>query len=260
MVSESKSEVAISVNWPLLIGREMLDQFKHGVINAHAGDLPRFRGNACPNWAVLLGETRVVVTLHRMVPGLDAGPVLLQREFPLDSNTYLADVYRFMDYCIPPMFVEVLDGLASGRVRQREQPRDPKLSLRCFPRMPRDSEIDWQQPADELARLVRASAEPFGGAYTYWGTERLIVWRARVEVAPYPFSAAPGQVMERLPEIGIVLVATGYDVLALEEVEIEGRGRGPATKVIRSLRTRFGMDVTGEIARLRREITDLKKR
>src|SRR5690606_22857566 len=98
------AQVAISVNWPSLIGPAMRAVFKYGVVNAHAGDLPRYRGNACPNWAILAGEERIHVTLHRMGDGIDDGPILLQRSMPLAPQTYVTDVYRFLGDAIPEMF------------------------------------------------------------------------------------------------------------------------------------------------------------
>jgi methionyl-tRNA formyltransferase len=258
MAAESGAEAAISVNWLTLVGEEMRAQFAHGVINAHAGDLPRFRGNACPNWAIIAGESRVVLTLHRMAAGLDAGPILLQRSFPLGPETYIADVYNFIGGSVPQMFVEVLDGLEAGTLRARAQPADPALSLRCFPRLPRDGQIDWAMPAEQIARLVRASAEPFAGAYSFLGADKVVVWRARPGRLPYPYLGAPGQVGERRPAAGEVVVLTGDGLLVLEEVETAASGRRPAAEVIRSARARLGLDAGEEIARLRSEIERLK--
>lgn len=256
----SGAEVAISVNWPSLIGGRFLGAFEHGVINAHAGDLPRFRGNATPSWAILAGENEVVLSLHRMTTELDAGPVLLQRSFPLTERTYVGDVHAFLGDALPTMFVEVLDALADGRAVPRAQPLDPSVSLRCFPRLPRDGEIDWSRRAEELSRLVRASAEPFAGAYSFVGPSRLVVWRARSGRLPYPYLGVPGQVAERNPEHGEVAVLTGDGVLVLEEVEWPPGTRGRATDLLRSTRTRLGLDVAGELARLAERVEQLEQR
>lgn len=257
LVRNSGAEVAISVNWLTIIGQEMLDQFKYGVINAHAGDLPRFRGNAVPNWAILTGETKVVLTLHQMTVDLDAGPILLQRVFPLTPNSYIADVYHFIEQNVPIMFTEVVDRLAANEIIAREQPSDPALSLRCFPRLPQDSQIDWTQPAVQIARLIRAVGEPFNGAYTYLGENRLIIWRAHTEEAPTPYLAVPGQVAE-LRRSGEVAVCTVEGWLVLEEVELEGMKRVKPRELIKSSRTRLGLNPADEIASLNRRILALE--
>jgi len=254
------AEIGISVNWPGLIGRPVLDLFKHGVINAHPGDLPRFRGNAVPNWAIVTGESRVVLTLHRMATTLDSGPILLQREFSLSSRTYIGEVYRFIQDSIPAMFVEVLDGLQGGDLEARPQPEDPALARRCYPRIPADGEVDWREPADRLAALVRACSEPFAGAYTFLNGRRLTIWRAHAVRPSSPYLGAPGQVAERLAASGEVRVLTQDGVLVLEEVESEAGARGRAYDLITSARVRLGLDHAGEIEKLKRQIADLARR
>ena len=80
------------MNWLTMIAQSTLALFPWGVLNAHAGDLPRFRGNACPNWAILNGEPLVGLCIHEMIPELDAGPVLLRAHFPLSDDIYISDV------------------------------------------------------------------------------------------------------------------------------------------------------------------------
>jgi methionyl-tRNA formyltransferase len=253
------ADVAISVNWLTLVPREVLALFPYGVINAHAGDLPRYRGNAAPNWAMLHGEQSVVLTLHRMVEELDAGPILARRTMVLGPDTYIGEVYRFIAEHLPELFVEVLERLARGMAAECPQLDDPAAVLRCLPRLPRDSEIDWRQPAEMIARLVRASAEPFSGAYTFLDGEKLIVWRARPGQLSYRCIGVPGQVVERRPASGEVLVLTGDGVVHLEEVETTLHGRRPAAVVVRSTRARLGLDVAIELGKLKDRIRELEE-
>lgn len=239
LARSSGAQIAISVNWPTLIGAPMREVLEHGVINAHAGDLPRYRGNACPNWAILTGESSVVLTLHRMVDQLDAGPVFLKKALLMTERTYISDVYKFLDRAIPCAYVDVVAGLESGTLRPEEQSDLPGHSLRCYPRIPDDGEIDWREPAKSLDRLVRASAEPFPGAFSFVGDVRLTVWRAHAGVVDNPVLGVPGHVVLVDANTGEVCVLAGAGVLVLEEVEIAGV-RGKAANLIRSTRTRMG--------------------
>jgi UDP-4-amino-4-deoxy-L-arabinose formyltransferase/UDP-glucuronic acid dehydrogenase (UDP-4-keto-hexauronic acid decarboxylating) len=248
---------AISVNWPVVIGPEMRSAFAHGIINAHAGDLPRYRGNACPNWAILAGEDRAFVTLHQMADGIDDGPIFLQRSMPISDQTYVGDIYRFMDESIPRMFAELLDALANGSAASRSQPDDPRLALRCFPRREIDSRIDWSQSSGAIARLVRASSEPFAGASSCLDGRPVRIWRARPGELAYRWHGIPGQVAE-LNRDGTVLVLCGSGVIVVEEIEIEGEGRGAAGKLLRSTRARFGFDAAAEVAALRERVAALE--
>jgi methionyl-tRNA formyltransferase len=259
MAKESKSDVAISVNWVTMIGQEMIDQFKYGVINAHSGDLPLYRGNAAPNWAILEGESKIALTLHQMTTQLDEGPILSKQDFPLNTDTYLRDVYNFLTTNIPKMFLEALHGLENALIVPKPQSTDPELSLRCFPRLRRDGAIDWRQPAEMIARLVRASSEPFAGAYTFINSEELIVWRAVAGRLSYRYLGMPGQVVERRSKSGEVVVLTGDGVLVLQEVETALAGRGKAADIVRSMRVRLGIDVAEEIVQLKKRIEKLER-
>ena len=204
------AELAVSVNWPRLLTREQIASFPRGVVNAHAGDLPRYRGNAAPNWAIINGEDHVGLTLHFMDEALDSGPVLAKRRMPLGARTTIGDVYAWLDHTIPDMFVEVVAGLEARTLDPT--PQDESRALRVPPRRPEDSELDWTRPAVELDRLVRASSQPFAGAFGTLDGRRVTVWRARVESG----SGEPGDVVRRADDVA---VATGDGLLVLEEFE-----------------------------------------
>lgn len=257
---ESGAEIAISVNWLTLFGPQIIAAFPRGILNAHAGDLPRYRGNACPNWAILNGEAYVGACSHQVIPELDAGPVVLRTRFRLDAKTYIGDVYAFLDREFPRLLVEGMEGLASGALKPEPQPADPVLSLRCHPRRPGDGQIDWRQPAEMICRLVRASAEPFAGAFTYLDRQKLVVWRARAEKIAAPLLGVPGQVVSRTTDTGEVAVLAGDGLLVLEVVQPAARERQTATNAIHSTRIRLGLDLEQEIAHLRSQVTALEER
>jgi methionyl-tRNA formyltransferase len=259
-LSGGPSGIAVSVNWKYPIRRQVLDAFEHGILNAHAGDLPRYRGNAAPNWAILNDEDTVVLTVHRMNEEIDAGEILTQTPVPLTEDTYLEDVYEAMWTGFPELFVDSLTGIESGTITPRAQPDDPSAVLRGYPRIEKDSQIDWTQSAEDIHRVVRASSEPLFGSFTYLGTEKLTVWRARIESPSHEYCGTPGQVAERRPETGEVAVITGDGFLVLEEVEPESGTRGPATDAITSIRTRLGMDEEAEIRRLTDRVAQLEAR
>lgn len=256
---QSGAEIAISVNWPTLISKTVRDQFPRGVLNAHCGDLPRYRGNACPNWAILNGEKDVVVSIHEMLDELDAGPILLQDRMDLTESTYIGDVYQWLNVAIPRLWGEVVDGLQSGGIIARAQPQDPGLSLRCFPRIPQDALIRWDQPAERIGRLIRASAEPFGGAFTHLAADRLIVWRGYAKNLGFPYCGVPGQIAEIRRHSGEVLVLASEGVVVLQEVELSGLGRTRAAEVIRSTRLRLGFSQFEAMIRLEDRVSKLEE-
>lgn len=240
LLGKAACDVAVSVNWLSIIGSEATSKFKHGILNAHAGDLPRYRGNACSNWAILNGEDHVGLCIHFMEPDrLDSGPVLLRDRYPLHDGTYIGDIYRWLGCRIPQMFVDAVNGLEKGLLQAIPQPQEPELSLRCYPRRPEDGRIDWRRSAQEIHRLVRASSRPFAGAFSFLeGERRVTIWRADIFEHPGPFCAVPGQILFRYK--GDPLVACGDGVLRLTEVRLEGIDDETAKKEIcRSLRNRL---------------------
>jgi len=242
------ADVAVSVNWPTLIPPTVFECFEHGILNYHAGDLPRYRGNAAMNWAIITGESEVVHTVHEMTGELDAGPILAQRSSPITTETTIGDLYEDAERFAPEMFREVCDALATESLEREWQPADPAAALRCYPRRPIDSRLDWSDGAEHLDRIVRASSEPLFGAYTYLDGTLLRVWQAHSESPDFEWLGAPGQVAERR-DSGDVAVCTGRGFLVLEEVQLKGEDRQSATAVVPSNRSRLGMDVRSELDR-----------
>ena len=234
------ADIALSINWPTIVGAEVINLFPHGIVNAHCGDLPRYRGNACPNWAILNGDQHIGVCAHKMVPdAVDAGPILLKDYLPVTANTYIGDVYAWLDGRIPSLLSEAINVLTKGTVIPAPQPADPALALRCYPRRPEDGQIDWRLDVNFLHRLVRASSRPFGGAFTHIADGRwLKIWRASPFINQNPYFAVPGQLLGQ--EDGDPVIACGVGALRLEEFEINGMQLHDAKAFMgKSLRTRL---------------------
>jgi methionyl-tRNA formyltransferase len=213
---------------------------QHGFFNVHPGDLPRYRGNACPNWAILNGDDHIGLCVHKVVPELDGGPVLLRERFALSPDTYIGEIYDWWLARSPELLCEAVRLFQTGENTLEEQPSDPKTWLRGYPRRPEDSRIDWSQPAEFVHRLVRASSRPFAGAYALLeGETRVTVWRAEVHKHQGDFLAIPGQVLT--VEGGHPIVACGENTLRLNEVSVEGCGTDEEgmARIGKSLRNRL---------------------
>jgi|CXWL01.1.fsa_nt_gi methionyl-tRNA formyltransferase len=237
VLNYTHSDVAISVNWPTLIKEPLLSTFKHGILNAHAGDLPRFRGNAVANWAILNGESQIGLTIHRMVAELDAGPIYLKSCFPLSDQSYIGDVYAWIEQETPELFARTLDALQSGTAVPHEQSTAGIIPLRAFPRKPEDSRIDWLQSSDQIHCLLRASSRPFSGAYAVTeNSERVTIWRADIFIPPYEFLAIPGQIC--FAEEDDPVIACGSGMIRLTEVT-DSHGQDARPMILSSLRNRL---------------------
>lgn len=221
VISESGAELGVSMNWPTILGEREIGLFPHGVLNVHAGDLPRYRGNACPNWAIINGEDRIGLCIHRMLPNdLDAGPIALRRYFPLTEETYIGDFYDWLNSVVPEMFVEVVRNIENGTASFVEQSNSPGASLRCFPRRPEDAKIDWTMDHTMISRLIRASSRPFHGAFaTLERRRKVIIWRGRASDLARPYCAVPGQIIQS-DSLGVT-IACGHGSMLITEVGFE---------------------------------------
>lgn len=240
MLQSAHCDIAISMNWISLIGPAARAAFSLGVFNAHPGDLPRYRGNACPNWAILAGEPHTGLCIHQMVDDLDAGPIALRDRMPLDDSTDVGDVYAWLRERIPDLFLELVERAAQGDLRLHEQPADPAVALRCYPRRAEDSRIDWNRGVADVHRLIRASTRPTPGAFCFLEQrQRVTVWRAAPLPPKEPFLAVPGQVCRA--EQGDPVIACRDGMLRLTDVSVEGCASSDEGKelILRSLRNRL---------------------
>ena len=258
-VKRLKPDIAISVNWLNIITNEFINIFPNGILNCHAGDLPRYRGNAVANWAIINMEKEIVLTIHKMNEELDSGDIILQRKMQVNNGTKIGDVLTFFEKNAHEMFYESIVGLMNGKIVSKPQDKDPCKALRCYPRIPADSFLDWNQNSEYLDRIVRASSEPFSGAYTYFNGNKLVILKSHVEKYLVSSLNIPGQVLWKRKSTGEVGVGTGDGVLVLEKIKTENGEETIPTEIIKSLRARLGMMVEDEIYLLMKKVRELEK-
>lgn len=232
-------EIGLSINWNRILAAA-ISALPGGILNVHAGDLPRYRGNAPVNWAILNGEPHVGLCLHRMIAGVvDDGEVITRMRYQLTHTTYVGDVFAWLDTAIPKLVVEGFESIANRRTGAKAG-ENTSGTTRCFPRRPEDSRIDWNQSASVIHRLIRASSEPFSGAFTTLDTRETVrIWRADPFDWDGDFLAMPGQVMIRSE--GFPVIACGQGCLILRKVSIDGMDDSDAAlaAIGKSLRNRL---------------------
>lgn len=234
---ESSPDIAISINYPGIITQEIIDIFPHGILNAHGGDLPRYRGNACQAWAIINGENKIGLCIHKMSAELDSGDIIEREYIPINLNTKIGEVLSWMNNNIPSMFLSSIDKLNDDpKYILEEQSKNNKEILRCFPRKPEDAKINWSESAEKIIRLINASNKPFAGAFTYYQSQKIIIWDAiRVENDEI-FMAIPGQVT--LIQKDFIEIACGKGKIRIFEVEFNNEIICPSL-IIKSIRERL---------------------
>lgn len=227
LLRTSRADIAVSINYTGVIPQSVIDIFPLGILNAHGGDLPRYRGNACQAWAILNGESRIGLCIHRMIGGeLDSGDIVARDYLLINEATKVTVAWRWMLECTPVLMLKAVQELSKDPNYVLEsQSRSPQDALRCYPRRPEDGRIDWSRPALDVLRLINASNKPYAGAYCDYEGRQLIIWDAELVKDGEAFCAIPGQVTELAEQN--VDVACGVGKIRLKEVEVDGRSGVP---------------------------------
>lgn len=234
-------DIGVSINYSGVIEEEVINLFANGILNAHAGDLPKYRGNACMAWAIINGENKIGLCIHKMIAGeLDSGDIIVRKYFPVYENTRVGEGFDWMRKETPGMMLEAIKLLQKDKNYFLEkQSLDPKDALRGYARTPNDGKIDWTKSNIEILRLINASSEPFPGAFCYLNSSVIRIWRAEIFDDDEVYLAISGQVSKLNRSSGSVEVITGKGKIRLLEASIENNRTKNIADLIQSSRQRF---------------------
>jgi methionyl-tRNA formyltransferase len=227
IVRDAAVDIAVVVAYGRIIPEPALDAVPSGFLNVHFSLLPRWRGAAPVERAILAGDTETGVTVMRLDPGLDTGPTLSSTRVPIDDQTDAATLTARLAQVGAHLLVETLHPYLEGRLQAVPQPEQAATYADRLDKT--DSRLVVTDDADLLDRVIRASTTR-GGAYGFVDGARLKVWRAR----PVGGSIPPGRISS---EGARVLLGTGRGVLELLEVQPEGGRRMSADSWARGHKT-----------------------
>ena len=216
-------DVAVVVAYGKILPQAVLDVPRHGCLNVHASLLPKYRGAAPIQWALIRGETETGVTIMQLDAGMDTGPMLLAGTIPIVEDDTAGTVAARLAPLGAELMLRALDRLEAGTLEPT--PQDDALATMAPMLKKEDGRIDWTQTAARVRDRVRG-VDPWPGATSTLDGEVLKVWRPKV----VPGSGAPGEVLG-VDRDGLV-VATGQGAVALGELQLPGRRRVPASAFV----------------------------
>ena len=210
-MTQADADVAVVVAYGRILIPALLNAPRHGCINVHASLLPKYRGAAPINWAIVRGEKTSGVATMQMAEGLDTGDVLLEASTPIGPNETAGELHDRL----APMGAQLAVDTLANLDNITPHPQD-HASHTLAPLIDRAvAQIDWRRPAQQIHDLVRGF-NPWPTAWTHLGADRMKVHRTCVVEG----AGSPGEVITADANL---VVATGKDALVLEQIQLPGK-------------------------------------
>ena len=228
------ADIIVVVAFGQILPKEILEMPKYGCVNVHASLLPKYRGAAPIQWAVINGEKVSGVTTMRMDEGLDTGDMILKEEVVLDEKETGGSLFDRLSGVGAKLCVRTLEAIEDGTAIYTKQDHAAATNTTLIKKQ--FGIIDWNKPAAEIECLIRG-LNPWPSAYTYLNGKTLKIWAAAVK--DETSDKEPGELTEVTKHS--VGVQTGDGILMLEEVQLEGKKRMSADAFLRGNALSEGM-------------------
>ncbi len=216
-IAACRSDFLFSFYYRLMLKGPLLAVPQRGALNMHGSLLPKYRGRAPVNWAIIHGETETGATLHYMTEKPDDGDIVAQAAVPILPDDTAGEVFGKVTLAAEETLHDALPALIAGTAPRR--PQDPRLGSYFGGRRPEDGVIDWSKSAADIHNLVRAVAPPYPGARTTLDGKPARILRTRVLEATSAATNAPSL---RVEQGRIVASCAGGGKLAILALEAEG--------------------------------------
>ena len=216
-------DVIVVVAFGQILSKEILELPKYGCLNVHASLLPKLRGAAPIQWAVIDGEKESGVTIQQMEEGLDTGDILLVKKYTLEEKETGGSLFEKLAKLGGPMILEVLEAAEKGELRPEKQEEEKHTYAKKLSKS--TGRIDFSKTAAEIERLIRG-LNPWPSAYCYLEGKMLKVWEAEVVTADFSEedNAAKNGTVVKVGQDSF-LVKTAEGLLKILSVQLAGKKR-----------------------------------
>jgi len=226
------SDVLVVVAYGRILPETFLTAFPMGAINVHFSLLPKYRGAAPVNWAIVNGEAVTGVTTMKMDAGLDTGDILLQQETEIGREETAIELMERLSLVGAELLSETLRTYKNVIPRQQDN-----IDASYAPIMKKeDGLVSWMLGADEIARRVRGF-QPFPTTFTYFGDKKLTLWK--VEKVDSESPAEIGEVVEAKGDT-LLVTCGGGSVLKIDELQLEGKRRMTTRDFLNGVKLKMG--------------------
>jgi methionyl-tRNA formyltransferase len=221
LIKELKPEVIVVVAFGQIIPKAILDIPYYGCINVHASLLPKYRGAAPIQWAIIDGESETGITTMRMDTGLDTGDMILKEKVPISEKETNENLFEKLGVIGGDLLIQTLEQIQSGTAIYEKQGESPTPYAKMIQKDM--GLIDWNKEASVIERQIRGM-NPWPSAYTHLGDKTLKIWAADVIADTVENSERqPGEIL--LVDKKNIVVKAKNGALALTEIQLEGKKR-----------------------------------
>lgn len=215
-IRQEKPDVIFQIGWSQIFVPEIIRVPKKGCIGLHAALLPKDRGAASLNWALLRGEKKTGVTLFYMTEKADEGYIISQKEFDIDERDDINTLHAKSDLASVELLMENIEAIRNDAVKLIKQNNDEATYTKR--RKPEDGLINWDVNSKDLYNWIRALTHPFPGAFTFWKGKKIYIWSS--EISSLPSNGRVGEVVRTEDKNGI-FVNTKDNVLILKRLQLD---------------------------------------
>ena len=233
------ADIMVVVAFGQILPKEILEMCTYGCVNVHASLLPKYRGSAPIQWAIIEGEEVTGVTTMQMDEGLDTGDMLLKTEIPIEPKETGGSLFDKLAQAGAKLCVETLEALQNGTVTPIPQGETTTAYAKMLDKQLGD--INWNKTAVEIERLIRGLT-PWPSAYTNWNEKVMKIWDAEVsDIDVEMEDAKPGTIVK--VEKDAFYVQTGEGLLKVCELQIPGKKRMDAGAFLRGYQVKVGEEL-----------------
>lgn len=243
-----QADIMVVVAFGQILPKEILEMTPYGCVNVHASLLPKYRGAAPMQWAIIDGEPVTGITTMQMDLGLDTGDMLLKKEVPIEAEDTFGSLHDKMAEAGAKLCIETLVGLEAKSIIPEKQGEMTTAYAKMIHKQLGD--INWEESAVVIERLVRG-LNPWPSAYTTWNEKVMKIWSAKVEGESNVNSdidletkKTPGTIIS--VEKDSFSVQTGEGVLRIYELQIPGKKRMDAGAFLRGYQVKTGEILTSK--------------
>jgi methionyl-tRNA formyltransferase len=218
LVTDLAADVMVVAAYGLILPPVVLESPQYGCINIHASLLPRWRGAAPIQRAILAGDEETGITMMQMAAGLDTGDILLQQSLPIMEQDTAAILHDRLAEMSQSLLLKTLNSIEEGSLARRSQ--EDSLAIYAAKLEKKEALIDWSSSAVEIQRAVQAF-NPWPVAHTHCSKGILRIWECAVGAASAENTLAPGSIIQEDAKNGL-RVATGEGALLLQKLQLPG--------------------------------------